>query len=102
MYRRWVASSNATRRTRSTSVGVGAATQGLARLLEFPVTGRPVDGPVDAAPTGQRLVGGVDHGVHLLGRDVALHCLNIHDVTLLFPRIFVPSRALSPCARRPK
>ena len=30
-----------------------------------------VDGPVDATPAGQTPVGCIDHGIHLLGRDVA-------------------------------
>ena len=36
---------------------------------------RAVDGAVDAAAPEQLAVGRVDHGVHPLGRDVALHGL---------------------------
>jgi hypothetical protein len=80
-------------------VARGAPAQLLAGLLELSVTGSPVDGPVDAASAGQGLVGGIDHRVDLLGRDIALNGLNIHDVILLL-RSFVAFRALSPCARR--
>jgi hypothetical protein len=43
------------------------------------MAGGPVDGAVDTPAAGQRLVGGVDHGVDLLGCDVAPYGLDIHD-----------------------
>jgi hypothetical protein len=45
------------------------------------MAGRPVDGAVDTPAASQRLVGGVDHRIHLLGRDVAPYGLDIHRST---------------------
>ena len=49
-----------------------AATQLAAGLKQFG-SGRAVDGTIDTATAQQRLVGGIDDGVHGQGRDVGLH-----------------------------